>query len=94
MRESSFEKWFKGKIEVLGGMCLKFWPGYFTGFPDRIVLMPGGFILFVETKTPTGKLSARQRLVHKMLKRLGFRIECITDKEEAYDLLETIKMFL
>lgn len=80
MRETTIEKWLKTRVEKLGGVFLKFWPGYFTGFPDRLVLMPGGYIWFVELKTPEGKLSARQKLVHKQLRKLGFKVWCVSDK--------------
>lgn len=93
MRESTFEKGLKRMLEAIGCWCLKFWPGYITGFPDRIVLIPGGRIIFVETKTPTGKLSARQRLVHKQLRRLNFSVECVTNNEERTDFINTLKCF-
>lgn len=52
MREAVFERKLKKRIEEKGGLCLK-WvsPGY-TGVPDRIVLLPGGRIFFVEVKRP------------------------------------------
>ena len=39
-------------VEDHGGMCLK-WvcPGW-AGVPDRICLLPGGRVFFVETKIP------------------------------------------
>lgn len=91
MRETTIEKWLKRRIEQLGGMFLKFWPGFFTGFPDRIALMPGGRIWLVETKTPEGKLSARQRLVHKQLRRLGFKVWCVSDITMGENLLKDIQ---
>ena len=42
------------------------------GFPDRTVLCPGGRILFIEFKTPTGRLSAHQVDVKNKLEGLGF----------------------
>ena len=57
------EKEIEGKlrkaVKVRGGACLK-WvcPGW-SGVPDRIVLLPGGRVLFVETKRPQGATLAR-----------------------------------
>lgn len=91
MRESTLEKWLKKEVEKLGGMLLKFWPAFFTGFPDRIALIPGGYVWLVETKTPEGKLSARQNLVHKQLRRLGFKVWCVHDKEQGNNLLKDMR---
>lgn len=88
MREKKLEKWLGDRIKKeLNGWFLKFWPAYFTGFPDRLAIIPGGFIWFVETKTELGKLSPRQRLVHKQLLRMGFRVACVHDKIQGSELL-------
>ena len=56
-----------------GGKCLK-WvcPGW-SGVPDRLLLLPGGRIIFVELKRPKGGvLAKRQEWWRKELWRLGF----------------------
>ena len=56
-----------------GGKCLK-WvcPGW-SGVPDRIVLMPGARVVFVETKRPKGgRLSKLQKWWQRELGHLGF----------------------
>ena len=61
-------------VERRGGLCLK-WvcPGW-SGVPDRIILFPGGRVIFAETKRPTGgKISALQRWWADRLAGLGFR---------------------
>ena len=66
-----------------GGLCLK-WvcPGW-AGVPDRIVLLPGGKVIFVELKRPQGgKLSTRQKWwAHKLID-LGFSHWVIWDFED------------
>ena len=60
-------------VKNYGGWCLK-WvcPGW-AGVPDRIVLLPGGYSIFVETKRPKGgRLSTRQKWWRRELQRLGF----------------------
>lgn len=71
------EKEIEGKLVRLvknrGGLCLK-WvcPGW-SGVPDRIILLPGARVIFVETKRPTGgRLSKLQLWWHKKLGSLGF----------------------
>ena len=60
-------------VKAAGGLCLK-WvcPGW-SGVPDRLVLLPRGRIIFVETKRPKGgRLSARQKWWRRKLQALGF----------------------
>lgn len=71
--EKDIERRLRQKVEACGGKCLK-WvcPGW-SGVPDRIVLLPGGRIHFVETKRPKGgKVSALQRKWRDWLTDLGF----------------------
>ncbi len=61
-------------VKDAGGLCLK-WvcPGW-AGVPDRVVLLPGARVVFVETKRPKGGvLSSRQKWWHRELHRLGFK---------------------
>lgn len=60
-------------VRDAGGLCLK-WvcPGW-AGVPDRIILLPGGRVRFVETKRPKGGvISSRQRWWFNKLAQLGF----------------------
>lgn len=81
--EKEIEAKLKGMVENYGGFCLK-WvcPGW-TGVPDRIVLLPGGCIHFVELKRPEGgRLSAMQRWWHNKLRSLGFPCWVIKDERD------------
>ena len=67
-------------VKDAGGLCLK-WvcPGW-AGVPDRIVLLPGARVVFVETKRPKGGvLSSRQKWWGKKLADLGFSYWTIWD---------------
>jgi hypothetical protein len=44
------------------------------GWPDRLVLLPGGRAVLVELKRPGGKLRALQEHVHAQLRALGFTV--------------------
>lgn len=59
-------------VERFGGRCLK-WvcPGW-LGVPDRIILLPGGDVIFCELKRPGGKPSAMQKTWRRWLLDLGF----------------------
>ena len=76
--EKDIEQKLRKMVEKHGGMCLK-WvcPGW-SGVPDRIVLLPGGRLVFVETKRPKGgKLSELQKWWANKLIDLGFFYEVV-----------------
>lgn len=85
MQEKQIEEKLRKSIKAMGGLCLK-WvsPGY-TGVPDRIVLLPGGRIVFVELKAPGKKERPRQRYVQSVLKGLGFMVFESVDSIEKVD---------
>lgn len=74
MLEKTIEQKLVKEIKKIGGLCLKFEsPGY-TGVPDRIILLPGGGVVFVELKAPGKKERARQQYVQKKFKELGVTV--------------------
>ena len=74
--EKEIERKLKVLVEgKLGGLCLK-WvcPGW-SGVPDRILLLPGGRVQFVELKRPKGsRVSALQAWWKRKLEGLGFTV--------------------
>ena len=89
--EKDIEKKLRTKVEALGGRCLK-WvcPGW-VGVPDRIVLLPGARIYFVETKRPKGgELSAMQKKWDKWLTVLGFDYRVVWNEEDLAHFLKYI----
>ena len=87
MRESKIENKLKQAVERLGGMCIKFPPIFFKGFPDRIVLLPGGAIFFVELKQKGKKPTGLQTLVHNRLRSLGFAVSVLDDVADIDNLI-------
>lgn len=78
--EREIEHKFRRLIIRHGGLCLK-WvcPGW-TGVPDRLVLLPGGRIIFVELKRPKGgKFSEMQKWWAKKLTEFGCNYWTIDD---------------
>ena len=79
MLEKEIESKLIKPVKGMGGLCLKFVTPGFTGVPDRIILLPGAHILFVETKKPGKKERPRQTLVQGILRRLGFKVYSTVD---------------
>lgn len=87
--EKHLEYRLRDKIKLLGGLALKLIASGFTGLPDRLVLMPGGRVYFVELKNGSkGVLSARQIAVHKILAKLGFPVYIVKDEQSLQTFLD------
>ena len=86
--QTPLEKEIERKLKVLvegklGGLCLK-WvcPGW-SGVPDRILLLPGGRVYFVELKRPKGsKTSPLQTWWKRRLEELGFTVWHVHELEQ------------
>lgn len=86
-RERDIERALVGMVKRNGGLCLK-WvcPGW-SGVPDRIILLPGGRVLFAETKRPQGgRVAPLQAWWADQLRRLGFRHVWIYRREDIAEL--------
>ena len=71
------------RVKAAGGLCLKWTCPGWTGVPDRLVLLPGGLIIFVELKRPKGgRLSTMQKWWAKQLIDLGFHYDQVWDQED------------
>ena len=79
MREKVVEQKLVKSVKAAGGIALKFTSPGFDGMPDRIILMPGGRMAFVEVKAPGEKPRALQVSRHRLLRRLGFRVYVLDD---------------
>ena len=85
MRESTVERVLQKSIKQQGGWCLKFVSPGTDGVPDRICILPGGVVAFVETKAPGKhiKTGSLQEFWGRELKRLGFPCFEVDSTDEA-----------
>ena len=90
MLEKTIERKFAAALRARGAMAWKFTSPGRQGVPDRIVLMPGGKVAFVELKTDTGKLSPMQKVVQEQLRGLGFDVYTVYGAQQAMELALTL----
>lgn len=91
MRESSVEDHLVQALARLGLACVKFIPDNRAGMPDRLVLLPGERVLWVETKTDGGRLSELQKLRARELRRAGQRVAHVWTTVEADALVAQLE---
>ena len=91
MLERFIEQKLVARIRREGGLCPKFVSPGSDGWPDRLVLMPGGKFAFVELKAPQGKLRPIQVQRHAQLRDLGFLVYVINDPAQIPEALELLK---
>lgn len=71
MIESDIESRLVTAVRKLGGIAYKFVSPGNTGVPDRIIIMPGGRVWFVELKTDTGRLRPSQKRQIEKIRQRG-----------------------
>ena len=91
MRESVVEKHLTIEAKKRGGMSVKFVSPGLDGVPDRLVLLPGGKLAFVELKAPGKKMRPLQIHRAKQLTAMGFRVYCADRKEMIGGILDEIQ---
>lgn len=80
MNEKLIEKKLREGVKKLGGIALKFSSTSYTGMPDRIILMPGGHVCFVELKSTGKKPTVLQSKNIEMLRGLAFDARVIDNE--------------
>ena len=91
MSEKDIERKFTRAVKSAGGIAPKFVSPGFDGMPDRMVLMPGGCIGFVEVKAPGEKPRSLQLSRHRLLRRLGFNVYVLDGIEQIGGIINDIR---
>ena len=91
MKEKSLEQKVVAAVRAAGGIAPKFTSPGFDGVPDRLALLPGGRMAFVEVKAPGEKPRPLQEARHRLLRRLGFKVYVLDDKRQIGGMLDEIQ---
>ena len=89
--EKDIERWLGNQLKKLGCIYMKFVSPGNDGVPDRIVVLPGGAVIFIELKATTGKLMANQRVQISRLRKQGAIVFVLTGKLDAKLFLDDIE---
>ena len=91
MREKTIETKLVQLVRSKGGLALKFSSPACDGVPDRLVLLPGGRIAFIELKATGKTLHPLQVRRKRQLEALGFSVYCIDKPEQIGGILSEIQ---
>lgn len=91
MKEKLLESKLRREVKKAGGLAIKFVSPGHAGVYDRIVLMPGGKIWFVELKSTGEDLSPLQKIFKKQMNHLNFRNLMIDTDEKLTAFLDQIR---
>lgn len=84
----------KKTAHALGCLWLRlsFLPGVSVGWPDLLILIPGGFVLFMECKAAGKKPTPMQQHRMTALERLGFAtVVCDSPGAASHAIVEACK---
>lgn len=91
MTEKQLEQKLVNAVKDRGGIAYKFTSPGNVGVPDRLVILPGGKVGFVEVKRPNeGRLSKIQLNTLSRISRLGCRVYVLDSLEVLKDILDDL----
>lgn len=86
--EKYIERYLCSTVTAKGGICLKYSNPNMTGFPDRIVLLPGGKTLWVELKSKGRKPSIVQKIRFRQMEEIGHHVYVCDSIEQVDEVIE------
>lgn len=89
--EKIIERHMVEAIKNLGLLALKYSNATQSGYPDRLVLLPEGRVLWVELKSRGCKPTKLQQLRHAELRRMGHTVEVVDSLDAVAAITERLR---
>lgn len=83
--EKVFERELSKYVDDSGGMAVKLLSQFIKGLPDRMFLLPGGVVVFVEFKSTGKKPTKIQSYIHAKIRARGFDVY-VVDSVETFEI--------
>ena len=87
MRERDIEKKLVTAVRKMGGEAFKWTSPGNDGVPDRIVMLPGGRLIFVELKADRGRLEPIQKVQIRRIQKLGQEVYVVRGMDGLEEFL-------
>ena len=91
MREKTIEESLVSEVKKRDGLAFKFNSLGCNGVPDRIVLLPGHAVIFVELKAPSKEMRPLPKKRKRDIEALGFKVICLDDRSKIGEILDGIQ---
>ena len=92
--EKYLERKLCAEVKAMGGIAYKFVSPGRRGVPDRMCVLPGGRVVFVELKSYGKKPTPLQEIEIGRLKDLGFEVFVIDSSEKLDKLISRLKRII
>lgn len=90
LSEKALEAYLVKRVKMLGGIALKYSNPTYTGFPDRLLLLPGGRTAWCELKSRGKKPRAVQQARIQQLRELGQVVYVVSSRDEIERVITEI----
>lgn len=88
--ESSLERWCVNYAKARNLLFIKWVSPGQRGVPDRILMAPGKPPVFVELKTPRGRISKIQQFMVDKLRAFGYAVHIVRTREQFVGIVSKL----
>lgn len=89
--EKAIERYLVEQAKQNGLLCLKYSNPNMVGYPDRLLVLPGGGVVWVELKSKGRKPTKVQQIRMSELTGMGHLVKVIDNKADIDELIKTTK---
>jgi hypothetical protein len=93
MREREIEEYLVRRVEQHHGHAYKFCSPSRRNVPDRMCVLPGGVLFFVEVKAPGKRPTAGQLREMKRISRRGQLVFWVASKDKVDEVIGLARVF-
>lgn len=90
LSEKALEAYLVKRVKMLGGIALKYSNPTCIGFPDRLLILPGGRTAWCELKSRGKKPRAIQQARIQQLRELGQAVYVVSSREEIERMIDNV----
>ena len=92
--EKAIEKYLTEQAEANGLLCLKYSNPNMVGYPDRLLVLPGGSVIWVELKSKGRKPTKIQQVRIAGLRNRGHYVWVIDNRKSIDSLMEKYREWI